>query len=392
MKKSFNFRPFNKWPKNKKVFDIISFVIYCPKHIQIAVNPYYSENSRAIGLPFIYLSSFIKIDTFINENLCLILSGGDSELMAKYKEVLPFDTNVSHVLSLRLRQFKYGFTRLMCFVRLHSDNPVLKCCQRNAYLDWYDKIDEYLNLIRNQNKSEYWDPKVPRFICSFDFYMNSIRNEYEIIQDYKQTSGTHYLKTKRSKMDLALLKYLNITEKDIHLFFIEFIEYCFPSVYMTSHSFKHFLKDRGLILPGCLIDEIMNYKNCLSFGKLLIALIYMDPHCPHSKSRIEFIFHYYYGCDEYIDDQDLRQMVEDIHRNESKEVIDGMVDDYMALKGPSFEGLTYNDFEKGVISGTIEGTDRLLRLKFPLFRRIGFGRKRVGPNVLKDEEFCCLKQ
>ena len=64
----------------------------------------------------------------------------------------------------------------------------------------------------------------------------------------------------------------------------------------------------------------------------------------------------------------------------SKEVIDAMVDDYMALKNPSSEGLTYNNFEKGVIGGTIEGTDRLLRLKFPLFRRMGCGGKRVGPN------------
>ena len=81
-------------------------------------------------------------------------------------------------------------------------------------------------------------------------------------------------------------------------------------------------------------------------------------------------------------------MVGDIHRNESKEVIDEMVTHYMALMDPSSEGLTYNDFEKGVISGTIEGTDHLFRYKFPLFRRIGCGRKRVGPNIcLKKREF-----
>ena len=244
MKKSFNFRPINKWPKNKKVFDIISFVIFCPKHNTIAVNPCHSKKGFAVCLPFIYLSSYTEIDALIEENLCLILSGGDSKLTAKYKEVLPFDTNVSHVLSLRLRQFKFGFTRFMCLVRLHSDNPVLKCCQRNTYLDWYfAKLDE---ICRIQNRTHFWEPKVPRFIYLFDFYMNSIRNEYQIFQDHLQKSGMYYSKFKQSNKNLAVLKRLDITEKDIHSFFIEFIEHCFPSVYMTSHSFKHFLHNLGI--------------------------------------------------------------------------------------------------------------------------------------------------
>ena len=96
MKKSFNFRPINKWPKNKKVFDIISFVMFCPKHNRIAFN--HSENGFAVGFPFVYLSACLEINDIVMDSICLILSGGDSELKAKYKEVLPFDTNA--VLSM----------------------------------------------------------------------------------------------------------------------------------------------------------------------------------------------------------------------------------------------------------------------------------------------------
>ena len=132
----------------------------------------------------------------------------------------------------------------------------------------------------------------------------------------------------------------------------------------------------------------MNTRKLLYFEDLFIALICMDPHFPHIESRFRLIFHYYdYKRDGYLCEEEVKDMVRDIHRNESEEVIDGMVADYIALKDPSSESLTYNDFEKGVISGTIEGTDRLLRLKFPLFRRIGCGRKRVGPNVLKEYPF-----
>ena len=123
----------------------------------------------------------------------------------------------------------------------------------------------------------------------------------------------------------------------------------------------------------------MNLKTSphLSFEDLLIALTSMDPHCPHNKSRLDLIYRCY-DFVRYSNENDLREIFEDIHRNESKEVIDRMVAEYMADKENSSEGLTYNDFEKGVISGTIEGTDRLLRLKFPLFRRIGCGRKKSG--------------
>ena len=250
------FRPINKWPKNKKVFDIISFVIFCPKHNTIALTTQ-TENGFAVGFPFIYLSSYIKIDSIIEDNLCLILSGGDFELMAKYKEVLPFDTNVSHVLSLRLRQFKFGFTRFMCFVRIHRNNPVLKCCQYDSRLVCYRR-NEIFHI-----SDKFWDDT--KFIFKIVEYMKSIRNEYEIVQDIfphnMSFSAIYYSKSKQRKLKLDVLKFFNINEKDINLFFIEFIDHCFPSVYMTFNSFKHFLKDLGLELSVRLMKRIFYNNN-----------------------------------------------------------------------------------------------------------------------------------
>ena len=287
------------------------------------------------------------------------------------------------MLSLRLRQFKFGFTRFVCFVRIHSDNPVLKCCPYNSNLAWYceNTIDDYIFEV-------LWGPEMARFIFKFDEYMNAIRNEYEIIQEHTPALGIYHCKIQQRNMDLAILKYLNITEKDLHLFYIEFIEHCFPSVYLTFYSMEKFLENFDLTIPAYLVERFFNtdIRNQFSFEDLLITLTCMDPHCPHIERRFMFIFRYYDNKREgYLNEVELRKMVRDIHRTESQEVIDRKVADYMALKDNSSEGLTYNDFKKGVISGTIEGTDRLFRLKFPLFRRIGCGRKRVGPNVLNVE-------
>ena len=152
---------------------------------------------------------------------------------------------------------------------------------------------------------------------------------------------------------------------------------------MSFHPLSHFMDNLRIEMPVRLMEMIVEMNgNFLSFEELLTALICLDPHCPHINSRFFLIFRYYdINRDGYLNEDELSQMVRDVHRNESKEVIDRIVAEYMALKYTSSKRLTYLGFKKAVISGTIEGTDRLLRLKFPLFRRIGCGRKRVGPNV-----------
>ena len=270
----------------------------------------------------------------------------------------------------------------MCFVRLHSDNPVLKCQENKSFLNWHDKNHFDKNLVKN-----LWEPEATMFIHKFDEYMNAIRNKFELFQNHLSNATSETFHSKINQIDINLLKSLNISEKDIHLFFIQFIENCFPSVYMTFYSFKHFLNNLGLKMSVRLMKVIFITKreDHMSFEELLMALICLDPHCPLINRRLSLIFDYYdIRRNGYLDGEELRQILTDIDRNESKEVIDGMVAEYIALKDLSSEGLIYYDMKKEEFSGTIEGTDRLFRLKFPLFRRIGCGRKRVGPNVLNE--------
>ena len=64
----------------------------------------------------------------------------------------------------------------------------------------------------------------------------------------------------------------------------------------------------------------------------------MDPNCPQINRRLRLIFHYYNTIDfrrnEFLSEDDLFDMVSDTHSYESKEVIEGKVAEYMALKNP----------------------------------------------------------
>ena len=127
-------KPIKKSPKNQNVFHIMVFTIFCLKHRKIAVSVnFYSQKELAIWLPFVYLSSEIKKRITVKESISLILSDGNPQLKCIYKKELPFDSNISHYNRTSIKHYTFGFTRSTCFVRLHSDNPVLQCCRKTAY-------------------------------------------------------------------------------------------------------------------------------------------------------------------------------------------------------------------------------------------------------------------
>ena len=51
----------NKSPKKQKIFHIMAFTIFCPKHRKIAVSDNFEEQKElALWFPFVYLSSDIE--------------------------------------------------------------------------------------------------------------------------------------------------------------------------------------------------------------------------------------------------------------------------------------------------------------------------------------------
>ena len=361
-------KPINKSPKKSNVFHNMTFVILCPKHRKIAVSDNFDERRElAVWLPFVYLSSDIKKRITVEESIALILSDGNPKLMALYKKEQPFDSNLYFNYTSHIRVLNFGFTRTVCLVRLHSDNPVLRCCRKTSRIIWID-----IERILNNNINCFWGLQVKRYLENFDEEIQSVRcdsfNHTEIFDRFIFTSfGERILNT------------LNITEKQIKLFYIDFVEHCFPTIGMTFTSFKDYLGKYGFKTSEKSMKRLFNIflgntilnndsKLCLYFFNLLTGLTYMDPlNC----CRIKFIFWYYdINRDGYLSKEELREMIEDIHKNETSDTIDIIVNDYWLIINPFEEGIGYTEFLNYVQNQIIIVPDSFCRFEFRILLKI----------------------
>ena len=240
-------KPINKRPQKQNIFHNMAFVIFCPKHRKIAVSDNFdTQRELAIWLPFVYLSSESKTRITVEESITLILSDGNIELMELYRSEQPFDSIVPYVWSTRLKQFKFGFTRTVCSVRLHSDNPVLQCCRKTSRIIWLD-IEQILNSYMDC----LWGPQLLGNYIYFeeDFQRKGIRFTLDT---------TIFTPEILRETDQNVLKSLNITEKQIHKFYIDFIEHCFPSIIMSFVSFEDYLRKYGFKTSQKLLMKLFN--------------------------------------------------------------------------------------------------------------------------------------
>ena len=111
------------------------------------------------------------------------------------------------VYSTFIEVFKFGFTRSVYLVRLHSDNPVLQCCRKTSRIIWLDIeniLNDYIDCL--------WGTQLKIYINHFDEEIQSLRTDYYIHthifdRDRPTTFGEQLLNT---------LKYLQ--NKDPNVF------------------------------------------------------------------------------------------------------------------------------------------------------------------------------
>ena len=107
---------------------------------------------------------------------------------------------------------------------------------------------------------------------------------------------------------------------------------------MTFDSFAEYLRKYGFRETNTKIHRLFNafkYRfrytlSYLSFNSLLIGLANIDKDSPHDRCRLQFVFNYYdLNRDGFLSKDEFREMVTDIHKNESQEEIDRIVTDGM---------------------------------------------------------------
>ena len=368
-KQTSRLKPINKSPK--KLFNSIVFIIFCPKHRNIAVSDHFKKRRElAIWLPFVYLSSDIKKRITVEESIALILSDGNHELLATYKKEQPFDSNVSYVRRTFFEDYYHSFTRSFCMVRLHSDNPVLQCCRKTSRVFWLD-----IEHIRRNYKEFLW------CFRELEYYIRVYDEQILKIRPLCITDQGPFL-VYPNLSERSLLKSLNIFDKEIQLFYIDFFEHCFPSLFMSFVSFKDYLGKYGFKTLEKSMKRLFNcfMKDTEVFGhigndllceELLLGLAHIDPQSVYNFSRLEFIFRYYdFDRDGYLSKEELREMIEDIHENETSDMIDSIVNEYWFIVNPDEEGVDFEDFLESVHNQSLVIPVSLCRHKFRILLKI----------------------
>ena len=358
-------KPLNKSSKNQKVFQSMAFIIFCTKHRKIAVSDNIEERRElAVWFPSVYLSSDIKTRITIEESVGLIMSDGNRELTALYKKEQPFDSNITHIVSQSIQLFNFGFTPSVCLVRLHSDNPGLQCCRKTSRIIWLD-----IEQISDNYFDCFWGPHL-NYYRHFDEVFQKLR-----YSQWMFTTIRPDILEPPTDCDLKVLNSLQITINQMKLFYFDFIEHTFPSV-MSILSFKDYLEKYGFKTSEKSMKRLYNAfmenpRDYIYVEELLLALALIDPKSEFNCTRIAFLFRYYdFDRDGYLNKEEFRGMVEDIHRNETSDMIDTIVNDYWFILIPSDRGIDKTQFFECVKNRTIIVSNHLCRHEFRILLKI----------------------
>ena len=242
-------------------------------------------------------------------------------------------------------------------------------CRKTSRIIWLN-----IERIFNNYIDCFWGLQVKYYARLIDVDFQRLRTDYTI--------NTKPFRYPLPLTDQKVLKSLNISEKQIELFYMDFIEHCFPISVMCFVSFKEYLGKYGFkttdksmyrLFNGFLKKDvyISDGDNCLLFEELLLGLAHIDPQCIFNISRLLFIFRYYdFDRDGYLSKEEFRKMIEDIHKNETSDIIDRIVADYWFTINPSERGVSYAEFQESVSNRTIMFFGSFCRHEFRILLKI----------------------
>ena len=142
--------------------------------------------------------------------------------------------------------------------------------------------------------------------------------------------------------------------------------------YLGKYGFKTSEKSFIRLFNGFIKWSVyFTTRDYLDFEELLLGLAQIDPKCVFNDSRLEFIFRYYdFDRDGYLSKEEFREMIEDIHENETSDMIDSIVEDIWFSIKPSKKGVSFAQFSASVQNQTIMVSDSLCRHEFRILRKI----------------------
>ena len=368
---------FNKEVKGEIINDTFCFLMVCPTHKKVAVAV--NSQKTAFWLPFIYASQTISIKEAIAKGFVAILGNQDKKTMDKLKTLSKpkeiYSYKILEVLRIQLPKTLRIVTRITCLIvlkKLRKLSPDL-CPNHNKSdrIEWLDR-DKVSQI-------EFWGPEVRLCLLKYDQWQKDSTNteKYQEIKEFFiDDVYQYYGRTPPKNMEEYMLNTLAINEHVVDRLFIDFLEHCFPSFYMSRTSLIEYLCKYGVERTDSKLNNLFNAfsfygKKFISFHELLLGLAAIDPMAPHNETRYKFLFRYYDSDrNAGLSKEEFKVLIKDLNKMEPEDVINQKVKEYMEKMKPNKE-VSYDDFRKSIANLQFRGTSALCRASTQLFSLIG---------------------
>lgn len=362
------FSPENGAPVGQNTYDIIAYIIHCEKHDRIAVN----KTEKACWLPFIAFNMNRSFQDSADEGIQLVLSRGNENL-PQVKKISAVNLQLSR---LQLPHTLKFITRLLYFFKIDKEliKSEFKCCQGTKTIKWV-----HIEDIKNGTIENIWGPEL---IQAAKYAADN--KTPDLPKGLVEQSAKYVLslipRDPPRNIEEAMLKALSISEKEIDSVFMDFIEHCFPSFFMTFTSFTDYMSKIkiGSMKVDVKLFNAFNYKynGFLNFQEFLMGIACYEMNSVHDESRVKFIFRYYdldsdgtLGIDEMI------KLIVDMNPDENEKKIVEKTKEAMRIIGTEETKVPFKKFVEAVGAKKLRGTSVLVRSKVPIFSQIAGKRE-----------------
>lgn len=255
---------------DESVFDCIVFFIYCPEHEKIAIASY--EKFNCVWLPFIILPDNLTWEKASRDGVNMLIGRDDAEMDAEEAEKTTPDYTMSYLHIQRVELSTRTFIRIAQFIHLKR-NAFFQCCQNTIKVNWVSSADVFNNKL-----SKVWGPELKLFLSML------ISNKPHIMSEYKLTHALSPLYQEKTE-DYKFLQDMKMTDKKVRDIFNDFVEHCYPSLFMCFESFRAYFVKRGhpkdetalTLLFNAFLSQVRIY---LDFHEFLAGMLAIEPNCP----------------------------------------------------------------------------------------------------------------
>ena len=366
--------------------DCIVFLVYCAAHEQVLLSVQQNDTPTALlYMPFLEVPLWNEAwSSTARYRCCQLLANNDVARFETLTNGKVFDFRCLQLLRLQLPATSKFVTRATYYFEIKagksggggsgspgSASGSFACCQPiEPSMKWFPLQDIIEEKVKNLPDScgqnvGFWGPELVELCKLIKLGKNRKTRLIEVSLEEitSQTTirgGGAAEQQPRGAAEEELLLGLRLSSADVERMYVDYVDFCSPSYYLTPASFGLYLHKLGFQEHGNRTKQLFHAFNFtgsgrITFQELLIGMALYDPTAapPNGPPRLKFVFRFY-NTDQsglLTVDQlkvmlaELSPAFQDKDGNKVKEVIDGL--------GPAEFPLSVGAFIKAVEGGKI---------------------------------------